>query len=53
MNHQQVIQYLKGLVIDGVHAAQSGHPGGAMSSMDFAYLLYSEFLISIHGSPMA
>lgn len=41
---QQVVNYLKGLVIDGVDAAQSGHPGGAMSSMDFAYLLFSEFM---------
>lgn len=40
----QVVNYLKGLVIDGVDRAASGHPGGAMSSMDFAYLLFSEFL---------
>lgn len=44
MSDQKVINYLKGLVIDGVHQAQSGHPGGAMSSMDFAYLLFTEFL---------
>jgi transketolase len=31
-------------VIDAVYKAKSGHPGGAMSSMDFAYLLYTEFL---------
>lgn len=41
---QLVVNYLKGLVIDGVHHASSGHPGGAMSSMDFAYLLFREFL---------
>ena len=40
----QVINYLKALVIDGVDKARSGHPGGAMSSMDFAYILYSEYL---------
>ncbi|MBP9706869.1 MAG: transketolase [Oligoflexales bacterium] len=40
----KVINLLKGLVIDGVHKAQSGHPGGAMSSVDFAYILFSEFL---------
>ena len=40
-----VVNHLKGLVIDGVDAAQSGHPGGAMSSMDFAYLLFSEFML--------
>jgi len=41
---QQVINVLKGLVIDGVNQAKSGHPGGAMSSMDFAAVLFSEFL---------
>ncbi len=40
----RTIATLKGLVIDGVNKAKSGHPGGAMSSMDFAYLLFSEFL---------
>lgn len=35
---------LKGLVLDGVHHAKSGHTGGAFSSMDFAYLLFTEFL---------
>lgn len=40
----KVINALKGLVIDGVHKAKSGHPGGAMSSMDLAYILFSEFL---------
>jgi transketolase len=44
MNDQQTINVLKGLVIDGVHQAKSGHPGGAMSSMDFAYLLFTEYL---------
>ncbi|MCY4443763.1 MAG: transketolase [Proteobacteria bacterium] len=40
----EVVACLKGLVIDAVDRAQSGHPGGAMSSMDFAYLLFSEFM---------
>ncbi|MCX6126127.1 MAG: transketolase [Proteobacteria bacterium] len=40
----QTINTLKGLVIDGVHKAKSGHPGGALSSMDFAYILFTEFL---------
>ncbi|NDE15493.1 transketolase, partial [bacterium] len=40
----RAIATLKGLVIDGVHKAKSGHPGGAMSSMDFAYLLFTEHL---------
>lgn len=44
MNDSNVVNALKGLVIDGVSKAKSGHPGGAMSSMDFAYLLFSEYL---------
>ena len=44
MDDFKTINVLKGLVIDGVNKANSGHPGGAMSSMDFAYLLFSEFL---------
>ena len=44
MNDIAVVNTLKGLVIDAVHKAQSGHQGGAMSSMDFAYLLFTEFL---------
>lgn len=38
------INILKGLVIDAVNKAKAGHPGGAMSSMDFAYILFTEFL---------
>lgn len=41
---QKVINQLKGLVIDGVDKANSGHPGGAMGSMDLVYILFSEFL---------
>ena len=44
MNDFQTVNVLKGLVIDGVDKAKSGHPGGAMSSMDFAYLLFREYL---------
>lgn len=44
MSDLETIQVLKGLVIDGVNKAKSGHPGGAMSSMDFAYILFTEFL---------
>lgn len=42
MQDSQVVAFLKGLVIDGVGKAKSGHPGGPMSSMDFAYLLFTE-----------
>ncbi|NRA66424.1 MAG: transketolase [Pseudobacteriovorax sp.] len=44
MSDNQAINVLKGLVIDGVNRAKSGHPGGAMSSMDFAYLLFTEYM---------
>ncbi|MEE8437352.1 MAG: transketolase [Candidatus Neomarinimicrobiota bacterium] len=38
------IAVLKGLIMDGVAKANSGHPGGAFSSADFAYILFSDFL---------
>lgn len=34
----------KGLVIDAIHKAQSGHPGGPMSSLDLGYILYKDYL---------
>lgn len=44
MDDLQTINVIKGLIIDGVNKAKSGHPGGAMSSLDFAYILHTEFL---------
>lgn len=44
MDARESINYIKGLIIDGVGKANSGHPGGAMSSIDFAYILFSEYL---------
>ena len=38
------IAVLKGLVMDGVRRANSGHPGGAMSSADFIYLLFKDYI---------
>jgi len=38
------IAVLKGLIMDGVRKANSGHPGGAMSSADFIYLLFKAYL---------
>ena len=38
------IAVLKGLIMDGVKKANSGHPGGAMSSADFIYLLFKDYL---------
>ena len=42
---QFTVSIIKGLVIDGVRKANSGHPGGPMSLADFSYILYSEYLI--------
>jgi transketolase len=44
MNDQAAINIFKGLIIDGVHKANAGHPGGAMSSIDFVYILFKEYL---------
>lgn len=40
----QAVHVIKGLIMDTVRAANSGHPGGAMSSADFAYVLFKDFL---------
>ena len=41
---QQAVNVIRGLIMDTVSTANSGHPGGAMSSADFAYILFREFL---------
>ncbi|MFQ5864784.1 MAG: transketolase [bacterium] len=41
---QYTINIIKGLVMDATRHANSGHPGGAMSSVDYAYTVYKEFL---------
>ncbi len=41
---QFTVNVIKGLVMDGVRNANSGHTGGAMSSADFIYVLFSDFL---------
>ena len=38
------ISVIKGLVMDAVRKANSGHPGGAMSSADFIYILFKDYL---------
>ena len=38
------INVIKGLVMDQTRKANSGHPGGPMSSADMAYVLFKEFL---------
>ncbi|MEF2143936.1 MAG: transketolase [Desulfovibrionaceae bacterium] len=41
---QMVVNTIKGLVMDATRKANSGHPGGAMSSADFATVLFKDFL---------
>jgi transketolase len=41
---QLLVNTLRGIIMDASRMANSGHPGGAMSSADFASVLYSEFL---------
>ncbi len=40
----RAVEVLKGLILDTVHRARSGHPGGALSSADFAYVLFHRYL---------
>ena len=40
----KAVNVIKGLIMDATRQANSGHPGGAMSSTDFAYILFKEFL---------
>ncbi len=41
---QKIVNVVKGLIVDGIAKARSGHPGGAMSSADFLTVLYKDFL---------
>ena len=41
---QFTISVIKGLIMDTVRNANSGHTGGPMSSTDFSYILFSEYL---------
>jgi transketolase len=47
LNHeldQKTVNVIRGLIMDGTRKANSGHPGGAMSSTDMAYILFKYFL---------
>jgi len=48
---QFTVNVIKGLVIDSVRKANSGHPGGPMSLADFSYILYSEYLVFDSNNP--
>lgn len=41
---QKTVNVIKGLILDATRRANSGHPGGAMSSADFAFILFHEYL---------
>ncbi|MGE4503788.1 MAG: transketolase [Desulfovibrionaceae bacterium] len=41
---QLVVDTIKALVMDATRKANSGHPGGAMSSADFAAVLFKDYL---------
>ena len=41
---QYSINVAKGLIMDTVRQANSGHTGGPLSSLDFTYILFKEFL---------
>ena len=38
------LNVMKCLILDGVRKANSGHSGGPLSSIDFAYILFKEYL---------
>ncbi|QAZ67558.1 transketolase [Solidesulfovibrio carbinolicus] len=40
----QAVNVIKGLIMDATRKAASGHPGGAMSSADMAYVLFKDYL---------
>ena len=48
---QFAVNVIKGLVIDSVRKANSGHPGGPMPLADFSYILYSEYLVFDSNNP--
>ncbi len=41
---QLAVNALKCLILDGIEKARSGHPGGPLSSIDFAYTLFASHL---------
>ena len=41
---KKTVAVIRSLVMDGTRKANSGHPGGAMSSADMAYILFKYYL---------
>jgi len=49
--HTQLVKTIKGLAIDAVQKADSGHPGMPMGTADMAATLWSRFLVHDPGQP--
>ncbi len=41
---KKTVSVIRALIMDGTRKANSGHPGGAMSSTDMAYILFKYYL---------
>ncbi len=41
---KKAVSTIRCLILDGIGKANSGHPGGALSSSDFAYILFKDYL---------
>ncbi len=41
---KKTVNVIRGLILDTTRNANSGHPGGALSSTDMAYVVYRYFL---------
>jgi transketolase len=48
---RQCVNTIKGLAMDAVQAADSGHPGMPMGAADMAFVLWSEFLVHDPADP--
>ncbi|MEX1367716.1 MAG: transketolase [Nannocystaceae bacterium] len=49
--HTQLVKTIKGLAMDGVQKANSGHPGMPMGTADMASALWTRFLVHDPGQP--
>ncbi|MCB9671714.1 MAG: transketolase [Alphaproteobacteria bacterium] len=50
-HHEAVVNTIKGLAIDAVNAADSGHPGMPMGAADMATVLWTQFLQFVPTDP--
>ncbi|MCA9569832.1 MAG: transketolase, partial [Myxococcales bacterium] len=50
-HHEAVVTTIKGLAIDAVNAADSGHPGMPMGAADMATVLWTQFLQFVPTDP--